>query len=325
MKVLMLYSYAAEQADRLRGLLSDRWQVDTFVEGDPPEALPGKLLEADVLLTSRIAPDLPPTPRLKLIQSPVAGCDKISPARVPANCPVCNVYEHEIGIGEYALATMLEWTLRLGPIEARFRAGDWTDGVAGLGPTHGELYGKTLGIVGVGHIGHAIAERAKGFGMKIVGVTRTPREEPLFDEVHPADRLDKVLPELDFIVLACPLTAETRDLIDARRLALCKETAVIMNLSRGHVVAEEALYDALVEKRIGGAILDVWYSYPERPDQPAEPSRFPFRDLDNVIVTPHCSGWSDGLLPRRWKLIAQNLENVADGEPLVNEVDLSAL
>ncbi len=324
MNVLLLYAYAVEQADRLAGLLSPRWCVATHHEREPGDDLPAKLAAADVVISPRFPAGLPPTPKLKLIQSPVAGLDKIDPARVPDDCAVCNVFEHEIGVSEFALLAMLEWSIRIAEISARFRAGSWQDGVAALGPTHGELYGKTVGIIGAGHIGSAIAERAQAFGMKTYAITRTAKPHPAFDRVAAAGDLDALLPECDFIVVACPLTEATRGLLDRRRLALCKTSAVIINLARGHVIEEEALYQALKNRSIGGAVIDVWYTYPGPEDERPRPSTYPFHELDNIIMTPHCSSWSEGLLGRRWSVIADNLENLADGKPLRNLVDIKA-
>lgn len=322
MNVLMLYSYAVEQKDRLRGLLDADFEIQCHLETDPAPALVEKLGRAEVVISPRFALGLPPAPRLGLIQSPVAGYDKIDPRAVPENCAVCNVFEHEIGVAEYALLAMLEWTIRLSQIDQRFRAGSWQDGVAALGPRHGELYGKTLGIIGVGHIASAIAQRAAGFGVTTIGVTRNPKPSDGFDQVSTMAELDDLLPRCDFVILACPLTPDTTGLLDARRLELCKNNAVIINLARGPVIDEQALFQALKNRRIGGAVLDVWYQYPSPEDSSPRPSKYPFHELDNVVMTPHCSSWSEGLLERRWEIIARNMRSHALGQPLRNIVTL---
>jgi phosphoglycerate dehydrogenase-like enzyme len=263
---------------------------------------------------------LPAAPRLGFIQSPVAGHDRIDFTALPAGCKVANVFEHDVGVSEHALLAMLEWQIRLRAIEARFRAGSWQDGVSALGPTHGELMGKTIGVIGVGHIARAIAVRATPFGTRLIGVTRTPKPEAGFEWVRGMTDLQLFLAECDFVVVACPLSSETTDLIAAAELACCKPTAVIMNFARGLVVNEDALYDALRSKQIGGAVIDVWYNNPPRPGVDVAPSKHPFDALDNVIMTPHSSSWSDGLLPWRWAVIAENLENFADDKPLRNLV-----
>jgi phosphoglycerate dehydrogenase-like enzyme len=108
--------------------------------------------------------------------------------------------------------------------------------------------------------------------------------------------------------------------IGTQQLARMKSTAVIINVARGALIDERALFDACKEKRIGGAVIDTWFKYPRDANQVADPSNLPFRELDNVIMTPHASGWTEGLRPRRCRMIAANLDRLARGEPLVNVV-----
>jgi phosphoglycerate dehydrogenase-like enzyme len=264
---------------------------------------------------------LPSAPKLKLIQTPVSGYDRLEPATLPPDCVVCNVHEHETGIGEYAMLAMLEWSIGLARLDAGFRRGDWTGGVAVAGNTHVELSGKRLGIIGFGRIGQALARRAKAFDMQVSAVTRMPRPagQPI-DELAGMDKLDALLGRSDFIVVTCPINGETRGLVDARRLRLCKPSAVIINVARAQVIEEEALYQALRDRVIAGAVLDVWYSYPTPADNAPRPSRFPFHELPNLIMTPHCSAWTDGLIERRWRFIAGNLDRFARNEELRNIV-----
>jgi phosphoglycerate dehydrogenase-like enzyme len=257
---------------------------------------------------------MPPTPKLRLLQTPTAGFDRVELAAVPKNCVVCNVHEHQSAIAEYVFAAMLQWGIRLADLDRRFRAGDWTGGVAKPGHMHREIGGRTLGIIGYGRIGKEVARLAKAFGMRVVAATRSPRDGENLDELTSIENLDALLPQCDFVLVACVLNEGTRGLIDARRLAALKREAVLINISRAAVVDEDALYTVLSEGRIGGAILDVWYSYPsiEAPD--AKPSRFPFERLGNVIITPHASGWTEETVQRRWRFIAANLDRLARGE-----------
>jgi phosphoglycerate dehydrogenase-like enzyme len=233
---------------------------------------------------------------------------------------VCNCFEHEIGIAEYVLATMLEWSIGIRRLDDKFRQGSWAGSYL-LGPRHGEVFGKAVGILGYGHIGREVARRARAFGMRVTCCTRTPRPDDLADEVLGRDRLPDVLASSDFVVVALPLTDDTRGLLNEAALASMRPSAVLINVARGAIVDEEALYTALKERRIAGAILDVWYRYPpRRRPEPTWPSAFPFHDLDNVLMTPHASGWTDGLLVRRNRAMATNLNRLARGEPLLNVV-----
>ncbi len=321
LNVLLLNAYSANHAERLRGLLTTDWRVSTLAEQDAAPLLETALREADALVTTRYGHTMPRAPRLRLIQSPVSGHDRVVEAAIPPGCTFCNVHEHETAVSEYVMLAMLEWKIGLARLDSGFRAGDWTGGVAIAGHTHGELAGRTLGIVGLGRIGRAVARRAKAFDMRVIAATRTPRSgEDHVDAQASLGELDAMLPRCDFLAMTCPLNDETRGLIDARRLALCKPELVIINVARAAVLDEEALYTALRGAHIAGAVLDVWYSYPTAEDPAARASRFPFHELSNVILTPHCSAWTDGLIERRWRFIAGNLDRLARGEPLQNIV-----
>ena len=177
-----------------------------------------------------------------------------------------------------------------------------------------DLRGQTAVIVGMGHIGREIARLAQLLGLKVIGVRRSPRDpaDPV-DEMHPPAALDDVLPRADWLVLACPLTEETRGLVDAAKLARLPHTARLINVGRGEVVDENALVEALVSKRLAGAYLDVFEHEPLPPESP-------LWDLPNVFVTPHNSSAASGNDQRVYELFVQNLERYGRREPLVNEV-----
>lgn len=291
-----------------------KWQP-----GDPSQLLAGALADADAAVAMIWPKDTPPAPNLKFLQLPGTGADLVALEVLPKACTVSNIYEHEVPIAEYVMLGMLESCIRLGRMDARFRVGggSWDDSLHFLPPPRGELLGSTVGILGYGHIGKEIAKRAKAFGQRVIAATRTPRPDGLADAVHPMSELDRVLAESDYVVAALPLDASTRGMLDARRLGLMKPGAVLINVGRAGTVDEEALYATLKQKRIGGAVLDVWYQYPKPGDGPiGAPSRFPFLELDNVLVSPHCSGWSEQHLDRRWRAIAAQLDRFARGEPV---------
>ena len=128
------------------------------------------------------------------------------------------------------------------------------------------------------------------------------------------------MPECDIVALCTALGPETEKLIDARRLALMKRSAFLVNTSRGAVIDEDAVYAALRDGTIGGAALDVWWQYPTAAEPERRGSRHPFERLPNVIMTPHNSGWTDGMNARRWAEIADNLNRFARGDALINVV-----
>ena len=131
--------------------------------------------------------------------------------------------------------------------------------------------------------------------------------------------MDEVLRRSDYLVITLPLTTETRGLLGATQLRTMKPGAILVNVSRADVIDEEALYEALSERRIAAAALDVWYRYPTGPG-PTLPARRPFHELSNVLMTPHVSGWTDGMLDARATVIAENIRRVTRGEPPLNLV-----
>ena len=146
-------------------------------------------------------------PQLRLIQLPVAGLDQVDLAAVPAGVPVCNVFEHELGIAEYVLAAMLHLTVDLAGRDARFKAGSWAESPLQGAPTRRELAGQTVGCIGYGHIGRAVAVRARAFGMRVMALTASGRTgDPAPDWSGGPAELDRLLEAADFLLIACPLS-----------------------------------------------------------------------------------------------------------------------
>jgi phosphoglycerate dehydrogenase-like enzyme len=188
-------------------------------------------------------------------------------------------------------------------------------------PLWSELAGRTLGIVGYGRIGQAVARRALAFDMEVRAIRRdASRPDPNgLAYLHGPEALDDVLGRADFLALTLTLTPATRGLIDARALARMKPGAVLINVARAEVVDEDALYEALHRGALAGAALDVWYRYPRGPE-PTPPGHRPFHTLPNVLMTPHVSGWTQGMMDSRAAVIAENIHRVARGEAPVNLV-----
>ncbi|MGH8635616.1 MAG: 2-hydroxyacid dehydrogenase [Burkholderiales bacterium] len=318
MKAVFYGSLIHHLADTLLAKVRTPWRVERFLESDAKEEFARALADADVLVSLVWNGSFPRAPQLKLIQSPGTGVDFIDFAAVPAGVRVCNCYGHAEGTAEYVVLAILLWChVHFVPAAQSFRAEhSWRYSGRVNGPINEELYGKTVGILGLGAIGRAVAERAKGFGTRVIGCNRTQRELPQVDRHYPLQRIDEFLAECDFVVVAAALAPETEGLVDAGRFAAMKRSAVLVNVGRGAIIDEGALYAALKEKRIRGATLDVWYAYPSKDNLTIEPSRHPFHELDNVWMTPHTSAWTTGMVDRRWSEIAANLDCLAQGAPL---------
>ena len=276
------------------------------------------LAEAEIVVGHIWRSDFPEAPRLKLLQAATAGIDMIDVPSLPRGITVCNVYGHEPAIAEYVIETMLA----LAAPADRQRggvpdAGSWAAHQPAGGSPHGEIFGKTIGIVGYGRIGREVARRAVGFGCKVIAANRSPvAEKGDASEIYPLAEIDRMLPQCDVVVIAAGLGPETNRLIDARRLDLMKPTAFVINIGRAGITDEESLFNALKDNRIGGAALDVWWQYPTAAEPRRHGSRLPFHELPNVILTPHCSSATDGARDRRFGTVAANIDRFVRGEPL---------
>jgi phosphoglycerate dehydrogenase-like enzyme len=297
------------------------WSFANLEADSPRDELAEAFEAADALIATHFTRDLPRAPKLRLLQVPGAGYDGIDIAAIPADVRLCNVFEHEAGVAEYALLTMLEAAHRVASADQAIRRGDWSRSSRYGGETDSEIAGKTVTIVGLGRIGRAIARRAKAFDMRVVAANRTRREqEPDVDRSLGLDQLHAALAEGDYVVLACALTPETRGLINAAAFAAMKRNTVIVNVARGPVIDEAALWQALSERRIGGAVIDTWWNYPATARDDVASWAHRFDRLDNTILTPHIAGWTDGTVARRTRFMARNLDRLARGEKLENIV-----
>jgi len=280
-----------------------------------------QLADVDVLVTMALTAEMGrAAARLKLVQVPGVGLDRIDRSALPDGVSLANVHGHETGIAEYVIGAMLALTRDFSRLDTALRAGEWRSqwsvGVAPP-PTWSELAGKTLGILGYGRIGQAVARRARAFDMNISAIRRDvgPDDEPAF--LGGPDSIGEVLRRSDYVLISMPATSETVGSIDRGRLGLMKPTAFLINVARAEIIDEDALYEALVQRSIAGAALDVWYRYPSKPGC-AAPATRPFHELPNVLMTPHVAGWTDGMLDTRAKLIAENIRRVAYGQTPLN-------
>ena len=282
-----------------------------------------KLPDIDVLITLAFNREMGGAARrLKLVQVPGAGLDRIDRSALPPGTWLANAYGHEVGIAEYVLGAMLALTRGFVWLDDALHRGIWkSQWAVGATPPAPwpELAGKTLGILGYGRIGQAVAQRARAFDMAVWAIRRdvTRSDGKGLAFLGGPDALDEILRQADYLAITLSLTEATRGFLGERELRLMKPTAVLVNVARAEIVDEEALYRALAERRIGGAALDVWYRYPTGAG-PTLPAHHPFQELPNVLMTPHVSGWTEGMLEARAKLIAENIHRTARGEPPVN-------
>jgi len=308
----LLLIWLDEAGDYLRaaqaaGLAASVELVTTPLASDPPEAL---LARAEALLAWR-----PPArlgaraPRLRWIQSLTGGCEQWFGPDVPAQATLtCARGTHRVQMSEHILAALFLCSKDLAAIVLDQAERRWRRRV---NPT---LAGATLGILGLGAIGAEVARLASLLGMRVIGTKREPAAVPGVERVWAPADTPRVLAESDFVLLLLPATAETRGLIDKTALAAMKPSAFLLNFGRGDLVVDADLVAAVRERRIAGAVLDVF------PTEPL-PAEHAFWTTPGIVVLPHVGG----LHPHRDALVAElwcdNLTRFLAGRPLRQVVD----
>lgn len=284
-----------------------RWQV--LVDGRPTREL------------------LHRSPDLQALVIPYAGL----PAATRELCrefpqiSIHNLHHNAAPAAEHAVALMLAASKRIVPTDVRLRRGDWRPNGIGMPLL---LEGRTALVIGFGAIGSRIARACQGLGMHVEGIRRSTGSRSIIDgiPVHGSGMLRALLPRAHVVFLSVPLTECTRGMIGRDELHLLPDDAVLVNVARGGVVDEQALFDGLQINRPAAAGLDVWYRYPENAEARAHtrPSNLGFEKLDNVVMSSHRGGTCDSIEALRGAHLAILLNVAASGQPMHNPVDLAA-
>ena len=307
-RLLILLTLPPDVTEQYRARLSKTFpEIEIEVVAAADKA-PAALARADMLLTfgqmmKNLKQNLAGADKLRWVQALGTGLDGITdqPALSPAVTVTSLHGVHGAPVSEAALATMLALAR---DIPGFVRAQDehaWKRWPAKL------LYEKTVGIFGIGVIAAALAPKCKAMGMTVLGISSSPRALPGFDRMHPTGDLLKVLPECDHFVLLTPYSPATHRMIDAKVFAAMKRTAYFINLARGGVVDEDALIEALRNKTIGGAALDVFETEPLPPDNP-------LWSFKNVIITTHQGGFCDTYPDLAMPILEHNMRCFLKGD-----------
>lgn len=261
----------------------------------PADVLLDAVRDADGLLcmhvpiTRRLIASLS---RCRVITRYGTGLDNIDlESAREAGIAVCGVHDYcTLEVADHTLALLLGWVRKIPQynrfvVEKRWNERNLTTGNWGCGPVH-RLAGRTLGLLGFGHIAQAVSRRATGFGLRVIAWS--PHLDPTLAAAHGAERVtrDDLVREADFLSLHVPLTAETHHLVDATMFSAMKPGSVLINTARGGLVDETALVEALSSGHLAGALLDVYETSPLPPDHP-------LRAFDNVLLTPHVAFYSE--------------------------------
>ncbi len=273
---------------------------------------------ADVVVGVRLDASMPRPERARLFHAPAAGTDNIDLACLPPACTLSNCFGHEHAIAEYVMAALLLRHVPLAQADADLRQQQWTFYAGRPRALRTELGAQTIGVLGFGHIGQAIAARAKAFGMRVHAANRSPVRSADVDQVFGLEALQAFMASVDIVVVTLPLADSTRGLVGREAIAAMQPGAVLVNVGRGAVIDEAALFEALQSGRLAHAVIDTWYQYPDASRTECAPSRFDFASLPNVLMTPHMSGWTEGTVYRRQQTLADNVTRLVRGEPLIN-------
>lgn len=321
MRIVFHGDNAAAFSQGFAELLDDQAEITLLPDVLESRAEQDAFQAAEVIIGNRFNGTLPRPEDLRLFHLPAAGYDAVDFAALPAGVVVCNCFGHEPAIAEYVMAALLQRAVPLADADRRLRQGEWAYWAGASARTHTEIAGGTLGLLGFGHIGKAVAVRAAAFGMRVHVANRSPvATGGVVDRYFAWPELPAFWGSVDAIVVTVPLTPDTRGIVGAEAFRAMRRDAYLVNVARGPVVDEQALYDALRDRRIGGAAIDTWYNYPGPGSLHASPSALPFAELPNVLMTPHMSGWTQGTIRRRQATMAANIGRLQRGEACENVV-----
>jgi phosphoglycerate dehydrogenase-like enzyme len=309
----------ADPAEPQIAMLKELPPETAIAVGERPEAFKGAMADTTAILNwafsnHTLRQILPKCPRLRWVHTRAAGLDTLlfpelveSPALLTNGTGVFSP-----ALGEFAVAAILYFARDFRRLMRSQQEGRWDpfDVV--------EVAGQTVGIVGYGDIGRHAASRAKALGMEVLAVRRhaptNGAPDPYASLVYPPERRLEMIAACDYVVVAAPLTPETKGMIGEAELAAMKPGAVIVNVGRGPVIDEAALIRALSEKRIKGAALDVF-------DREPLPAGHPFYSLENVLLSPHSADHTTDWVDNAMRFFLQQYDRFAKGEPLLNVVD----
>lgn len=323
MKVLVVDANIAPHRDRFEAALPPGVEVVWCARRDPL-TLGDELRDVDVYVGGRFTAQMAESAeKLRLIHVAGAGTDRIDFAALPDGVLVANTFHHERSIAEYVLSAAIMLRRDFLAQDRALRREVWAtsvydDAIDQL-PT---LRDARVGFVGFGHIGQRAWELLRAVGSEGTAVTGSGRVDATAHGLSWAgdtSRLDELLSESDVVVLSAPLNQATEGMIGARQLRLIGSNGVLINVGRGPLVDENALYDALHDGYLRAAAIDVWYRYPAPGGQSA-PSALPFAELSNVLMTPHSSGVTADTFIGRADDIAANVARLSRGERLSNVV-----
>lgn len=293
------------------------------------EAVLAALPEADVLLGGMLTePVLESASNVAFFQIPWTGVDTLNFDLIErTGVTVCNSHSNSTVVAEHGVGMLLAAAKKLCYHDRQMRDGQWNrpsnkgKEVNEVSPFSASLINRHCLLVGCGAIGARVAQMLTGFGCTFSSVTQRGEENIAgLRHAYRFDQLQTALEDADYVFVSVPLTDSTRFMINAESLKSMKNTAILVNLSRGDVLVEDDLYKALYEQQIGGAAIDTWYQYPSATNPSPYPSKKnDFHKLNNIVMSPHRAGYVDAGFPHLDDAI-KNINRHVAGKPLLNIV-----
>jgi phosphoglycerate dehydrogenase-like enzyme len=304
-------------------------QLDENVKIIPGPELPNPA-DYQILVAGRPSREhLAASPYLKTLVIPWAGLPDETRLLLPdfPQLAVHNLHHNAAIVAESCLALLLASAKQILPYDRALRQHDWRKRY--LPDSSMLLQGKTALILGYGQIGQRVGVVLNALGMRVLALRRDPSKPLMPDSpgnVYGMEHLEELLPQAHVLIVTLPLTEETEGLLGEHELELLPQGAVLVNVGRGKVIRQDALYEALRTGQLAGAGLDVWYRYPRNPDerQGTNPADYPFFELDNVVLSPHRAGHSADTEKMRSAALADLLNEAARGKPIPNPVDVES-
>jgi phosphoglycerate dehydrogenase-like enzyme len=294
-----------------------------FTEHRDPETFMEHINDMDIFVGYSLSEELiAHAVQLKHIQVPWTGFNTLDDALLKNyKGTISNSHSNSLAIAEHAFALLTSAAKLLTQRDAGMRKHDWS--TRNNETNSFWITGKTLGIIGYGAIGKKVAKIAKfGFDMNVMAIKRTKtKEEKDLDFLGNMNDLDYILKNSDYILVAVPQTSETIDLISENEFNQMKNSAILVNIARGPIVNEKALYEALKNEKIGAAGIDVWYNYPKGGDSIIE-QNYPFEKLNNIVMTPHSAFKVRDRVEVFAADILENLKLVINENAPINQVNL---
>ena len=284
------------------------------VETDPDRALEHRGWY-EVLVDGSPSPKLLDARGLKHVIVPFVGISDALRENLLARprLKLYNSHFNDAFVAQHAVALLLAIANRIVPADRGLRGGDWTQGGSST-PESFFLEGKTALLLGYGAIGQALEGRLRGLGLGLSALRRNPRQDPGMRTYGP-DELHQALAGADVVIASLPATPETRGMLDAAAFGAMRTGSILVNVGRGDVVEEAALFEALRSRKLFGAGLDVWWTYPKKGERERTlPSSLPFHDLDNVVMSPHRANEVQGWHEASFRDVAETLNAIARGE-----------